>query len=85
MGNEKANKLAKVVMRLESEEPLQRDGLLWYLVTQALKKAKIITEPLLLGRSNIGKFIKKIDAALYLRKAAGLYQQLISFKAAIFM
>jgi hypothetical protein len=41
---------------------------------QALKRAKIIIEPLLLGRFNIGKFIRKINAALYLGKAIGLYQ-----------
>jgi len=52
-------------------------------MTQVLKRAKIITGLLLLGRSNIGKFIKKINAALYFRKAIGLYQQLISFKATI--
>jgi len=52
-------------------------------MTQALKRAKIITGPLLLGRSNTGKFIRKIDIALHLKKAAGLYQQLISFEAAI--
>jgi len=40
---------------------------------QALKKAKIIIGPLLLGRSNTGKFIRKINAALYLEKAVGLY------------
>jgi len=52
---------------------------------QALKRAKIIIGPLLAGRSNIGKFTRKINIALYLRKAIGLYQQLISFKAAIFI
>jgi len=41
---------------------------------QALKNAKIIIGLLLLGRSNIGKFIRKINAALYLKKAVGLYQ-----------
>ena len=83
VGNEKADKLAKAATRLESEEPLQRDGLPWYLITQALKRAEITTGPLLLGRSNTGKFIRKINAALHLRKAAGLYQQLISLEAAI--
>ena len=83
IGNEKADKLAKVATRLESEEPLQRDGLPQYLVTQALKRAEIITGPLLAGRSNTGKFTRKINAALYLGKAIGLYQQLISFKATI--
>ena len=29
VGNEKADKLAKAATRLESEEPPQRDGLLW--------------------------------------------------------
>ena len=83
MGNEKADKLAKAATRLESEEPPQRDGLPWYLVTQALKRAEITTGPLLLGRSNTGKFTRKIDAVLHLGKAAGLYQQLISSEAAI--
>ena len=53
-------------------------------MTQALKKAEITTGLLLSGRSNTGKFIRKIDAALHLRKAAGLYHQLISSEAAIF-
>ena len=83
MGNEKADKLTKAATRLESEEPPQRDGFPWYLVTQALKRAEITTGPLLLGRSNTGKFTRKINAALHLRKAAGLYQQLISLEAAI--
>ena len=74
VGNEKADKLAKAATRLESEEPPQRDGLLWYLITQALKRAEIITGPLLSGKSNTGKFIKKIDAVLYFGKAVGLYQ-----------
>jgi len=43
-------------------------------MTQALKRAKIIIGPLLLGRSNIGKFIRKIDVVLHLGKAVGLYQ-----------
>jgi ribonuclease HI len=73
VGNEKADKLAKAATRLESEELPQRDGLPWYLVTQALKRAEIIIGPLLSGRSNTGKFIRKINAALYLGKAAGLY------------
>jgi len=42
-------------------------------MTQALKKTKIIIGLLLSGRSNINKFIKKIDAILYLKKAVGLY------------
>jgi len=74
IGNKKANKLTKVATRLESEELPQRDGLLWYLITQALKRAEITTGPLLLGRSNMGKFIRKINTALYLKKAVGLYQ-----------
>ena len=39
--------------------------------------------PLLAGRSNTGKFTRKIDAVLYLGKAVGLYQQLNSVEAAI--
>ena len=35
------------------------------------------------GRLETGRFMKKVDAALYLGKAAGLYQQLISSEAAI--
>lgn len=35
------------------------------------------------GRPEAGRFMKKIDAALYLGRAAGLYQQLISSEAAI--
>jgi len=38
-----------------------------------LKRAEIITGPLLLGRFNISKFIRKINAALYFKKAIGLY------------
>ena len=52
-------------------------------MTQALKRAEITTGPLLSGRSSTGKSTRKIDAALHLGKAAGLYQQLISSKAAI--
>ena len=52
-------------------------------MTQVLKRTKITTELLLLGRFNTSKFTKKIDIVLYLGKAAGLYQQLISFKATI--
>ena len=33
------------------------------------------------GRPETGRFMKKIDAALYLSKAAGLYQQLIGSEA----
>ena len=40
---------------------------------QALKRAKIIIGLLLLGKFNTGKFIKKINAVLYFRKAVGLY------------
>jgi len=42
-------------------------------MTQALKRAKIITRLFLAGRSNTGKFIRKINVALHLGKAAGLY------------
>jgi len=45
--------------------------------------AKITTGPLLVGRADVGKFTRKIDAALHLGKAAGLYQQLNSSEAAI--
>jgi hypothetical protein len=48
-----------------------------------LKRARITTGPLLSGRADTGKFTKKIDAALHLGKAAGIYQQLISSEAAI--
>ena len=41
---------------------------------QVLKRAKIITGLLLVGKSNIGKFIRKINAVFYLKKAVGLYQ-----------
>ena len=82
-GNEEANRLAKDATRPTSEEPLQREGLPWYLVTQALKRAKITTGPLLAGRADTGKFTKKIDAALHLGRAAALYRQLTSSEAAI--
>jgi hypothetical protein len=59
------------------------EGRPWYLVKQALKKAKITTGPLLAGRPDVGKFTKEIDAALHLGKAAALYQQLNSGQAAI--
>jgi hypothetical protein len=39
--------------------------------------------PLLSGKSDTGRFTKKIDAALHLGKSAGLYQQLTSSEAAI--
>jgi hypothetical protein len=35
------------------------------------------------GRLETGRFMRKVDAALYLGKAAGLYQQLISSESAI--
>jgi hypothetical protein len=35
------------------------------------------------GRPETGRFMKKVDATLYLGKAAGLYQQLIGSEAAI--
>jgi hypothetical protein len=82
-GNEEANRLAKEATREESEEPPQRDGRPWYLTKQALKKADITTRPLLAGRPDVGKFTKKIDAALHLGKAAALYQQLNSAEAAV--
>jgi hypothetical protein len=72
-GNDKADKLAKAATRPESAGPLLRDGRPWYLVKQALKRARITTGPLLLGRADTSKFTKKINAALYLGKAAGLY------------
>jgi hypothetical protein len=51
---------------------------------QACERVPGITAGRLLsGRSNTGKFTKKIDAALYLGKSAGLYQQLSSSEAAI--
>ena len=83
IGNEEADKLAKAATRSEREEPPPRDGHPWYLVTQALKKAGITAGPLLSGRSDTGRFTKKIDAALHLGKSAGLYQQLSSLEAAI--
>ncbi|KAF2248569.1 hypothetical protein BU26DRAFT_565953 [Trematosphaeria pertusa] len=82
-GNEKANELAKAATRKESEPPPQRDGHPWYLTKQALEKAEITTRLLLAGRADVGKFTRKIDAALYLGKAAALYQQLNSAEAAI--
>lgn len=84
-GNEKPNRLAKDVTRPESEEPPERDGYPWYLVKQALKRAEIMTEPLLRGRVDFGKFMKKIATALRLGKAGRLYQQFNSAEAAIFM
>src|SRR6187549_1441769 len=82
-GNERANWLAKNATRAESEEPPQREGRPWYLVKQALKKAKITTGPLLAGQPDVGKFTRRIDAALHLGKAAALYQQLNSSEAAV--
>ncbi|PVH90379.1 hypothetical protein DM02DRAFT_681160 [Periconia macrospinosa] len=82
-GNEETNRLAKEATREESEPPPQRDGRPWYLVKQALKKADITTGPLLAGRPDVGKFTRKMDAALHLGKAAALYQELNSAEAAI--
>ena len=42
-----------------------------------------MTGPLLLGKADISKFTKKIDAALHLGKSAILYQQINSTEAAI--
>jgi hypothetical protein len=81
--NEEANRLTKEATREESEQPPQRDGRPWYLTKQALKKADITTGPLLAGRADVGKFTRKIDAALHLGKAAALYQQLNSTEAAV--
>jgi hypothetical protein len=78
-----AGKLAKAATRSKSKKPPQRDGHPWYLVTQALKDAGITARRLLLGRSIVGSFTKKIDAALHLGKSAELYQQLTSSEAAI--
>jgi hypothetical protein len=52
-------------------------------VKQSLKKAKITTGPLLTERPDVGKFTRKIDAAIHLGKAAALYQQLNSGEATI--
>ena len=83
-GNVEADKLAKAATRSKSKkQPPQRDSHPWYLMTQALKDAGITARRLLLGRSNTGKFTKKIDAALHLGRSAGLYQQLTSSEAAI--
>ncbi|KAI9765376.1 MAG: hypothetical protein M1840_007456 [Geoglossum simile] len=82
-GNVEADKLAKAATRSKNKKPLQRDGHPWYLMTQALKDAGITARRLLSGRSNVGSFTKKIDAALYLGKSAELYQQLTSSEAAI--
>ncbi|KAK7177628.1 hypothetical protein PSPO01_16324 [Paraphaeosphaeria sporulosa] len=82
-GNEEANQRAKEATREESEEPPQRDGRPWYLSKQALKKADITIGPLLAGRPDVGKFTRKMDAALHLGKAAALYQQLNSSEAAV--
>ncbi|KAI9759546.1 MAG: hypothetical protein M1840_003258 [Geoglossum simile] len=69
--------------RSKSKKPPQRDGHPWYLVMQTLKDAGITVRRLLSGRSNVGSFTKKIDAALHLGKSAELYQQLTSSEAAI--
>jgi len=69
-GNEEANRLAKEATREESTEPPQRDRRPWYLTNQALKKADITTGLLLAGRLGVGKFMRNIDAALHLGKAA---------------
>ena len=82
-GNMEADKLAKAATRLKSKKPPQREGHPWYLVTQALKNAGITSRRLLLGRSNVGSFTKKIDAVLHLGKSVELYQQLTSSEAAI--
>jgi len=82
-GNERADWLAKTATRAECEEPPQREGRPWYFVKQALKKANITAGPLLAGRLDVGKFTRKIDAALHLGKAAALYQQLNSSEAAV--
>ena len=70
-GSGGADKLAKAATRSESDEPLQRDGHLWYLVTQTFKKAGIIAGSLLLRRLETGRFTKKIDTVLHLGKSAG--------------
>ena len=69
-GNEEANRLAKEATREESTEPPQRDRRPWYLTNQALKKADITTGLLLAGRLGVAKFMRNIDAALHLGKAA---------------
>lgn len=81
-GNEKAHELAKAATRPENEEPPQRCGRPWYLVRLALKKAGVTTVRFLEGRSQAGKFTRKIDAALHLGVAAELYQRINSIEAA---
>jgi hypothetical protein len=81
-GNEKAHELAKKATGKRSPQPPQRDGMPWYLMRLALKRADIKAE---LGRptKETGKFTRKIDAALHLGKSAKMYQQLNSTEAAI--
>ena len=82
-GNERAYKLAKTAIEKNSDQPPQRNGILWYLIRLALKKADIRAEMSQLRKKETGKFTKKIDAALHLSKLAELYQQLDSTEAAI--
>jgi ribonuclease HI len=72
-GNEKADKLAKAVTREDSEEPLQRNRIPWYLIQPALKRVNTMAKPTGSKRTEIGKFTRKIDAALHLGKSAELY------------
>ena len=82
-GNEEADKLAKAATREESDEPPQQDGVPWYLVRLALKRADIAAGLRLSRRAEAGRFTKKIDAALHLGRSAEMYQQLNSAEAAI--
>jgi hypothetical protein len=82
-GNEKADKLARAATRKESEEPPQRDGVPWYVVRLAMKRANLIAGHLPPKRAETGKFTRKIDAAFRLGKSAELYQQPNSIEAAI--
>lgn len=82
-GNERAHKLAKAATGKNSQKPLQRNGVPWYLMRLALKKADIRAELGQPRKEETGKFTKKIDAALHLGKLVELYQQLNSAEAAI--
>ena len=79
-GNEKADKLAKAATRENSEEPLQHNGIPWYLIQPALKRVSKSTGS---KKTETGKYTRKIDAALHLGKSAELYQQLNDKEVAI--
>ncbi|KAF2684708.1 hypothetical protein K458DRAFT_450661 [Lentithecium fluviatile CBS 122367] len=72
-GNNEADKLTKAVTEEESEQPPQRNGVPWYLIQLALKRANVTVGPALPRRTETGKFTKKINTALHLGKSAELY------------